>query len=174
MRTQGFSDVYESQVTPDNQLQPLKEAAYDSAFRFDVVQHHEQGIGMIDEFLPKLKRADLRAMMEKMKAAQTAEIAKSAESSQGERRDGTDHEVRRDARECCPAPCAAARGRQLHASVRRGGSQFAQPREFGSAQPLREGADLRSPQVMMEPIDEFYARPEADGERVDRCRPTVA
>lgn len=77
---QQFKDPYDPKVTPENKamvdaLQPLKGAAYDSAFRRNVIAHHRQGIQMMDEFLPKLTRADLRSMTEKMKAAQTKEIA---------------------------------------------------------------------------------------------------
>ena len=39
-----------------------------------VIEHHQQGIAMIDRFLPRLTRPDVRAMAERMKADQQKEI----------------------------------------------------------------------------------------------------
>jgi len=80
MLEQDFKDPYTPKVTPENQamidaMKPLKGAAYDSAFRENVIKHHQQGIQMMDQYLPKLTRADLRSMVEQMKATQTKEIA---------------------------------------------------------------------------------------------------
>jgi uncharacterized protein (DUF305 family) len=46
----------------------------DSAFRQAIITHHREGIRMIDEFLPKLTRADLKSMAEQMRAAQMKEV----------------------------------------------------------------------------------------------------
>lgn len=80
MLEQHYHDPYTPHVSPDNQamvdsLTPLSGAAYDHAFRQNVITHHRQGIQMIDQFLPKLKNTSLKAMAEKMKADHTKEIA---------------------------------------------------------------------------------------------------
>ena len=76
-----FKDQYTPKVTPDNQAmaEVLKQkagAAYDTTFRENVIKHHQEALTMIDQFLPKLTRPDLKQMAEKMKADQTREIAK--------------------------------------------------------------------------------------------------
>lgn len=75
-----FNDKYAPKVTPENQVmaEALKQktgAAYDTTFRQNVIQHHQQALQMVDRFLPKLTRPDLKKMAEKMKADQTREIA---------------------------------------------------------------------------------------------------
>lgn len=75
-----FSDDYQPKVTAENQamvdaMKPLTGAAYDKAFRENTIQHHRMAIKMVDEFMPQLTRADLKAMAEKMKSTQTKEIA---------------------------------------------------------------------------------------------------
>ena len=74
-----YNDSYEPKVMPDNQamadeLKPLSGKAYEKKFLEHVVMHHQQAIKMIDEYLPKAKRADIKSMAEKMKADQTKEI----------------------------------------------------------------------------------------------------
>lgn len=76
-----FDDKYAPKVTPENQAmaEALKQkagAAYDTTFRENVIKHHQQALTMIDQFLPKLTRPDLKQMAEKMKADQTREITK--------------------------------------------------------------------------------------------------
>lgn len=39
-----------------------------------IIKHHEQAITMVDEFLPKLTRPELKAMAARMKADQAREI----------------------------------------------------------------------------------------------------
>ena len=80
MLRQYYQDSYEPKVMPDNQamveqLERQSGAAYDRTFRENVIKHHEQAIQMIDQYLSKAKRAEVRAMAEKMKADQTREIA---------------------------------------------------------------------------------------------------
>jgi uncharacterized protein (DUF305 family) len=41
-----------------------------------VVEHHREGIQMIDQFLPRLTRADVRQMAERMRAEQQKDIAR--------------------------------------------------------------------------------------------------
>ena len=79
MLDEQFKDAYDPKVSAENKamveaMLPLKGAAYDSAFRQNVIKHHRQGIQMMEDALPKLTRPELRAMVEEMKAAQTKEI----------------------------------------------------------------------------------------------------
>ena len=60
-----FDDKYAPKVTPENQAmaEGLKQktgAAYDTTFRQNVIQHHQQALQMVDRFLPKLTRPDLK------------------------------------------------------------------------------------------------------------------
>ena len=48
--------------------------AYASAFYRAVVAHHRRGVTLVDEYLPKAKRADVKAMAEQMKRDQQVEI----------------------------------------------------------------------------------------------------
>ena len=57
-----------------SELEQKTGADYDMAFRMNVIQHHEEGIAMIDGFLPRLRRPDVRAMAERMKADQQKDI----------------------------------------------------------------------------------------------------
>ena len=80
MLKSDFKDAYTPKVMPDNQamadsLKQKSGASYDTTFRKNVIKHHEQGIQMIDEFMPKLTRPELKQMAQKMKSAQTREIA---------------------------------------------------------------------------------------------------
>ena len=80
MLEKDFKDAYAPKVTPDNQamvdqLKGLSGAAYDRAFYENTVKHHQQAVQMVDEFAPKLQRADLKAMAQRMRADQTREIA---------------------------------------------------------------------------------------------------
>ncbi len=75
-----YHDPYAPKVTPDNQamldsLTPQSAKAYDRAFRQSVIKHHQDGMAMIDQYLPRLTNAKLRAMAEKMKADQQRDVA---------------------------------------------------------------------------------------------------
>lgn len=77
----AFDDKYTPKVTSENQAmaEALKQksgAAYDTAFRENAIKHHQEALQMIDGFLPKLTRPDLKQMAQKMKGDQTREIAK--------------------------------------------------------------------------------------------------
>ena len=48
---------------------------YDRTFYRNVIAHHREGIRMTDEFLPRLTKADVKQMAERMKADQQKEIA---------------------------------------------------------------------------------------------------
>ena len=76
---QQYKDAYAPKVMPSNQkmvddLKGLSGAAFDSTFYHHVIMHHQQAIGMIDELLPKMKDAKVKAMAERMKQDQTKEI----------------------------------------------------------------------------------------------------
>ncbi len=76
-----FKDDYTPKVMPDNQamadsLKQKSGAAYDTTFRENAIKHHQEALQMIDQFLPKLTRPELKEMAEQMKADQTREIAK--------------------------------------------------------------------------------------------------
>ena len=74
-----FNDSYEPKASAESKamvdaMQPLKGAAFDSTFRENVIKHHRQGIQMMDEFYPKLTRAEIKSIVDTMKAAQQKEI----------------------------------------------------------------------------------------------------
>ncbi len=80
MLEQQYHDPYAPQMTPDNQamldsLTAKTGAAFDRTFRQEVIKHHSDGIAMIDQYLPRLTNAKLKAMAEKMKADQQRDIA---------------------------------------------------------------------------------------------------
>ena len=74
-----FSDPHTPTIDPATQamadgLSSKSGEDYDRTFRMHVIEHHEQGIAMIDRFLPRLTRPDVREMAERMKADQQKEI----------------------------------------------------------------------------------------------------
>ncbi|MDQ6611065.1 MAG: DUF305 domain-containing protein [Gemmatimonadota bacterium] len=80
MLEKTFKDPYAPKVTPENQtmadeLKGKTGAGYDRTFLQNVISHHEQSIKMIDAYLPNAKNPELKAMAEKMKAAQSQQIA---------------------------------------------------------------------------------------------------
>ncbi len=52
---------------------PANEAGAPAFYRA-VVAHHQRGVTVVDEYLPKAKRANLKATAEQMKRHQQAEI----------------------------------------------------------------------------------------------------
>ena len=66
-------------ITPKNraQLDTLSArtgAAFDTTYYRMVIDHHRMGIGMIDEFLPRMTKPAVREMAERMKREQEQEI----------------------------------------------------------------------------------------------------
>jgi uncharacterized protein (DUF305 family) len=59
----------------NDSLQAKSGVEYDRAFYGDVIQHHREGLKMIDDFMPRLTKPDVKQMAEKMKADQQKEIA---------------------------------------------------------------------------------------------------
>ena len=48
--------------------------AYDRAFYQNVIVHHQEGLKMMDEYLPKLTRPELKSMAQRMRDMQAREI----------------------------------------------------------------------------------------------------
>lgn len=74
---------YDETITPmvmpsgkvmNDSLQQKSGAAYDRDMYRHVIMHHQEGVKMIDDFLPRLKRPEVRQMAEKMRADQQREI----------------------------------------------------------------------------------------------------
>jgi uncharacterized protein (DUF305 family) len=75
-----YSESHTPTVTPENRamndsLQQKSGAAYDRDFYRNVIAHHRQAIQMVDQFLPRLTRPEVRQMAQKMREDQTREIA---------------------------------------------------------------------------------------------------
>lgn len=75
-----YGETVTPMVMPSNRamldsLATKSGAEYDRTFYRLTVQHHREGIQMVDEMLPRLAKAEVKAMAEKMKADQQKEIA---------------------------------------------------------------------------------------------------
>ena len=75
-----YADKVTPMVMPSNKammdaLQAKTGAEYDRAFYANVIAHHQEGIKMIDDMLPKLAKPDVKQMAERMKSEQQKEIA---------------------------------------------------------------------------------------------------
>lgn len=80
MLDQQYKDSYTPSVTPDNQrmVDELKDKSgsdYSRTFLRNVIAHHQQAIQMVDEYRPKARNPQVKAMAEKMKSDQAKEIA---------------------------------------------------------------------------------------------------
>lgn len=76
---QQYQDARTPMVMPSaksmiDDLQRQSGAAYDRKMYEHLVMHHREGVQMMDQFLPRLSRPDVRQMAETMKADQTREI----------------------------------------------------------------------------------------------------
>jgi uncharacterized protein (DUF305 family) len=81
MLQREYQDSHQPTVMPSNRamadsLSAKQGADYDMAFRMHTIAHHREAIQMVDQFLPRLTRPELRTMAERMKADQAAEIQK--------------------------------------------------------------------------------------------------
>jgi uncharacterized protein (DUF305 family) len=88
MLKQSFQDPHEPRVSPSDQavidsVRTLSGAAYATAFYRAVVAHQRLAVAMIDEYLPKARRADVKALVEKMRQDHHADI-KQFEKKAGE------------------------------------------------------------------------------------------
>ena len=64
-------------------LQQKSGAAYDRDMYGHVIMHHQEGVKMVDDFLPRLTKAPVRQMAEKMRADQQREIQEFQRKQQG-------------------------------------------------------------------------------------------
>lgn len=74
-----YNDTIMPMVMPsakamNDSLQQKTGAAYDRDMYRHVIMHHQEAVKMVDDFLPRLKRAEVRQMAEKMRADQQREI----------------------------------------------------------------------------------------------------
>lgn len=79
MLQDSYDETLTPTTTPSNKpmidsLEAKSGAEYDRAFYASMVAHHREAIRMVDDMLPRLTRADLRQMAEKMKSDQQREI----------------------------------------------------------------------------------------------------
>jgi uncharacterized protein (DUF305 family) len=80
MLEKDFKDPYAPKVMSEHQamadeLKAKSGKDYERTFYQDIIKHHQEAIKMIDDYLPKAKNPTLKQMAEKMKAAQTKEVA---------------------------------------------------------------------------------------------------
>ncbi len=80
MLEQTFKDAYAPKVMPENKTMndstlAKTGPAFDRAFRETVIMHHQEGIKMMDEYLPKLTDPKVKSMAQRMRNDQTREIA---------------------------------------------------------------------------------------------------
>lgn len=76
-----YKDPYSPKIMPSNRamidaLRGKTGADYEKTFYQNVVQHHQEALKMIDDYLPNAKDASIKQMAEKMKADQTKEIVR--------------------------------------------------------------------------------------------------
>ena len=74
-----YGDNLQPAIIPSNRamndtLQQKSGADYDRTFYRTVVQHHREGIRMMDEFRPRVQRAEVRQMLDRMRADQQREV----------------------------------------------------------------------------------------------------
>ena len=75
-----YQETLKPMVMPSNKamndaLQARSGPDYDRAFYTTVIAHHREGIAMTEQLLPRLAKADVRQMAERMKADQLKEIS---------------------------------------------------------------------------------------------------
>ncbi|MEO6528803.1 MAG: DUF305 domain-containing protein [Gemmatimonadaceae bacterium] len=80
MLEQSFKDPYTPKIMPKNQAMndntlAKNGPAFDRAFRETVIKHHQEGMKMMDEYLPKLTDAKLKSMAARMRSDQQREIS---------------------------------------------------------------------------------------------------
>jgi uncharacterized protein (DUF305 family) len=59
----------------NDSLQRKSGASYDRDMYGHIVMHHQEGLKMVDDYLPRLKRADVRQMAQQMRTDQAREIS---------------------------------------------------------------------------------------------------
>lgn len=76
--------VMEKNRAQNDSLQRLSGAEYDRTFYRLVVDHHREGIAMIDATMQRLTKDDVKRMAEKMKSDQQKEIAEFQRKASGD------------------------------------------------------------------------------------------
>ena len=76
----AYNDNHTASVMPgdkamNDSLQRKTGAAYDRDMYGHLVMHHQEAVKMVADFLPRLKRPEVRQMAEQMRTEQTREIA---------------------------------------------------------------------------------------------------
>lgn len=79
MLEQNFGDRYQPKVSAKNQrmverVRDARGSSLDSTFYETVIEHHEEGIKMMDREMPRLSDPELKKMAEKMKSDQQKEV----------------------------------------------------------------------------------------------------
>lgn len=80
MLKSAYGETKEPMMMPSNKqmLDDLAStpagATYDKKMYEHTIMHHEEGIKMVNDFLPRLTRPELKQMAQKMKADQQKEI----------------------------------------------------------------------------------------------------
>ncbi|MEW5931670.1 MAG: DUF305 domain-containing protein [Gemmatimonadota bacterium] len=74
-----YNDTHQPTVMPSNRAMADSLAGktgtdFDMAFRMNVIAHHQEGIRMTDQFLPRLTRPEVRTMAERSKQDQAKDI----------------------------------------------------------------------------------------------------
>ncbi|HWO94743.1 MAG TPA: DUF305 domain-containing protein [Dehalococcoidia bacterium] len=75
----AYGENLEPAIMPSNRamndtLQQKSGVEYDRTFYRMVVQHHREGIRMMDQFRPRVQRAEVRQMLDRMRSEQQREI----------------------------------------------------------------------------------------------------
>ena len=76
---QAYGEAIEPTIMPSHRamndsLQALTGAQYDRTFYRMIVQHHREGIAMMDDFQARVQRAEIRQMIDRMRTEQQREI----------------------------------------------------------------------------------------------------
>ena len=79
MLKSGYNETHTATPMPSAKamiadLEKKTGAAYDRDMYGHIIMHHQEGIKMMDDFLPRLQRPELRQMVQKMRADQQREI----------------------------------------------------------------------------------------------------
>ncbi len=75
----GMNDNHTPKASAEAQqmtasLMKLSKTEFDHAFWQNTIDHHRQGVQMIDKFLPNLTHPDVKTLAERMRSAQVREI----------------------------------------------------------------------------------------------------
>ena len=79
MLEKDYKDPYAPKIIPDNQamldsLTPKQGKGYERTFYENVIKHHKEAVAMIDDYLPKATKPQVKQMAERMRAEQVQQI----------------------------------------------------------------------------------------------------